>query len=73
MLLEPTIERPSSELGRGEWAAPPWVIVTIGIATVVFVTVVLTIVAVLRARARRAGDAPISSRTGSIPPRRPGP
>lgn len=71
MLLEPTIERPSSELGRGEWAAPPWVIVTIGVTTIVFVAAVLTIVAILRARARRAGDAPVSSRGGSLPPRRP--
>ena len=75
MLLEPTYDRPNDALGRGHWRTEPWVIIPISVATVVFAIVVLTLLAVLRARARRAGEPPISSRGGSLPPpsHRPGP
>lgn len=63
MLLEPVYERPADDLGRGKWAASPWLILGIGGVTLVLgiLFTFLRVRAALRAR-RGADQGPISSR-----------
>jgi hypothetical protein len=74
LALDPTYERPADQLGRGKWAAPPWLIVGIGAFTLVVVVLLVVLRIRSRLRARRVDDSPISSRRGSFPPpsKRPG-
>lgn len=69
-LQEDSMVRPESELGRGRYAAPKWVILGLGALSLV-VAVLMVIVIVRKRLKERAGDdlGPVSSR-GSV---RPGP
>jgi hypothetical protein len=62
--LEPTYDRPDSQLGQGQYPVAPWIIGVVGALT--FIAMVVFVVLWIRRalRARRGDLAPVSSRFG---------
>ncbi|NUP14173.1 MAG: hypothetical protein HOW73_49700 [Polyangiaceae bacterium] len=68
LLLEPTFDRPDSKIGQGLFAAPKWVILGLGAASIVIAGLIVFFIVRSRLRAKRGDDfGPVSSRGRSGP------